>query len=109
MAEHENVKHPYYEVTVRLPLHLYSEAWFDRVADAAGDEAATSGSVVPGRACCFTCEQEHIDSLPPEQRLWAFRTFAPCPCGNKRCPRSNHHDNACTGSNESGQPGSAWA
>lgn len=33
-----------------------------------------------------------------------------CPsCGNKRCPRANHHDNACTGSNEPGQPGSAYA
>lgn len=32
-----------------------------------------------------------------------------CPeCGNKRCPRARHHDNACTGSNEPGQPGSRW-
>ena len=32
-----------------------------------------------------------------------------CPeCGNKRCPRARHHDNACTGSNEPGQPGSSW-
>lgn len=32
-----------------------------------------------------------------------------CPlCGNKRCPRATHHDNACTQSNEPGQPGSAY-
>ncbi|MDO2946978.1 hypothetical protein M8828_01145 [Aeromonas simiae] len=34
--------------------------------------------------------------------------FVVCPdCGNKRCPRANDHRNACTGSNEPGQPGSA--
>ncbi|CAG2132163.1 hypothetical protein [Cupriavidus numazuensis] len=32
-----------------------------------------------------------------------------CPtCGNKRCPHANDHRNACTGSNELGQPGSAY-
>lgn len=32
-----------------------------------------------------------------------------CPdCGNKRCPKANDHSNACTGSNEPGQPGSAY-
>lgn len=29
-------------------------------------------------------------------------------CGNKRCPHANDHRNACTGSNEPGQPGSAY-
>ncbi|MGU3534715.1 hypothetical protein [Citrobacter freundii] len=29
-------------------------------------------------------------------------------CGNKRCPHANDHRNACTGSNESGQIGSAY-
>jgi Zn finger protein HypA/HybF involved in hydrogenase expression len=33
-----------------------------------------------------------------------------CPdCGNKRCPHATHHENACTGSNEPGQPGSSYA
>lgn len=33
-----------------------------------------------------------------------------CPiCGNKRCPRATHHDNACTGSNVPGQPGSRYS
>ncbi len=32
-----------------------------------------------------------------------------CPiCGNKRCPKANDHRNECTGSNEPGQPGSAY-
>ncbi|HBT2408399.1 TPA: DUF551 domain-containing protein [Klebsiella pneumoniae subsp. pneumoniae] len=35
--------------------------------------------------------------------------FVVCPdCGNKRCPRANDHRNACTGSNEPGQKGSAY-
>lgn len=29
-------------------------------------------------------------------------------CGNKRCPKANNHINACTGSNEPNQPGSAY-
>lgn len=34
--------------------------------------------------------------------------FVVCPdCRNKRCPRANDHRNACTGSNEPGQEGSA--
>ncbi|WP_314421856.1 hypothetical protein [Pseudescherichia vulneris] len=32
-----------------------------------------------------------------------------CPeCGNKRCPKANDHRNACSGSNEPGQDGSAY-
>lgn len=35
--------------------------------------------------------------------------FVVCPeCGNKRCPHANYHRNACTGSNEPGQEGSAY-
>lgn len=35
--------------------------------------------------------------------------FVVCPdCGNKRCPHANDHLNACTGSNEPGQEGSAY-
>ena len=32
-----------------------------------------------------------------------------CPkCGNKRCPHATDHENACTNSNEPGQPGSIY-
>ena len=35
--------------------------------------------------------------------------FVVCPdCGNKRCPHANDHRNACSGSNEPGQEGSAY-
>lgn len=35
--------------------------------------------------------------------------FVVCPeCGNKRCPHANDHNNACTGSNEPWQVGSAY-
>ncbi len=35
--------------------------------------------------------------------------FVVCPeCGNKRCPHANDHNNACTGSNEPEQEGSAY-
>ncbi|BBE76233.1 hypothetical protein [Phytobacter sp. MRY16-398] len=35
--------------------------------------------------------------------------FVVCPdCGNKRCPKANDHRNACSGSNEPGQEGSAY-
>lgn len=29
-------------------------------------------------------------------------------CGNKRCPHAADHERACTGSNDPGQPGSAY-
>lgn len=33
-----------------------------------------------------------------------------CPeCDNKRCPKASDHQLACTGSNDSGQPGSVFA
>lgn len=33
-----------------------------------------------------------------------------CPtCGNKRCPHATDHRHVCTGSNEPGQAGSAYA
>lgn len=35
--------------------------------------------------------------------------FVVCPdCGNKRCPKANNHNNACTNSNDVGQKGSRW-
>lgn len=99
------IEAPYYEVTVRLPIELYSEEWFYAVADAAGERAAVSGSVVPS-SCCLSCERDAYESLPEERRFLMPMIFVHCSCGNKRCPRSTHHDNPCTGSNETGQPGS---
>lgn len=48
---------------------------------------------------CFTCD----GSPALRSRMYL------CPlCGNKRCPRATDHRLACTGSNEPGQPGSAY-
>lgn len=47
---------------------------------------------------CLTCRPVTLNDM----------RFVVCPdCGNKRCPRANDHRNACTGSNEPGQEGSA--
>lgn len=50
------------------------------------------------------CECEHC--LP--QSFSNMRMILCATCGNKRCPHATHHKNACTGSNDPGQPGSAW-
>lgn len=84
------------------PTATMGERWL-RAADAA--IAATEEKV---RHCCFRCQAEDIERLPLDQQINAARAFAPCECGNKRCPKSTWHENACTGSNEVGQPGSAW-
>ncbi|HBZ4127672.1 hypothetical protein [Klebsiella pneumoniae] len=48
---------------------------------------------------CLTCRPVTLNDM----------RFVVCPdCGNKRCPRANDHRNACTGSNEPGQEGSAY-
>lgn len=60
---------------------------------------------------CITCEAMVLEAREMNGDTLAFmdRRFIVCPdCGNKRCPRATHHDRACTGSNDVGQPGSAW-
>lgn len=48
---------------------------------------------------CLTCRPVTMTDM----------RFVVCPkCGNKRCPHANDHRNACTGSNEPGQEGSAY-
>lgn len=49
-----------------------------------------------GCGACWTCVPDF-----PFMRVCAT-------CGNKRCPHANDHRNQCTGSNEPGQPGSAY-
>ena len=52
---------------------------------------------------CLTCHPMRLED-PYSIRM------ALCPtCGNKRCPKANDHRNECTGSNEPGQPGSAYS
>ena len=56
---------------------------------------------------CIRCLRERADwtaGFPTEMTKMIL-----CPeCGNKRCPKASDHRNACTGSNEPGQPGSVW-
>lgn len=54
----------------------------------------------PANRChCSTCRPITLDDI----------RMALCPtCGNKRCPHATDHRNACTGSNDPGQAGSAY-
>lgn len=54
------------------------------------------------RCTCNACWPIHAADPPS-----VFMRLCPN-CGNKRCPKASHHDYACTGSNESGQPGSVY-
>ncbi len=76
-----------------------------------GGVGATS---VPGATeCgCFACQDRRSKLAPTD--ITAFRGMDPhfryaCEiCGCKRCPHHTDHTLACTGSNETGQPGSAY-
>lgn len=57
------------------------------------------------RICCRKCaEGKTAFGLP----LASARMILCGTCGNKRCPRATDHTLPCTGSNESGQPGSVY-
>lgn len=58
-----------------------------------------SNSPVAPDCWCHTCRPVTMGDM----------RFVVCPeCGNKRCPHTNDHNNACIGSNEPGQEGSAY-
>ena len=65
-----------------------------------------SGPAMP--ACgCYDCVAARGNTLfgIPEQ----FTRMICCEtCGNKRCPHATNHANACTDSNDVGQPGSRY-
>ncbi|HFG3846456.1 TPA: hypothetical protein ACGG59_002015 [Escherichia coli] len=62
-------------------------------------QGAESNSPVIPECSCHACRPV----------TFADSRFVACPeCGNKRCPHANDHRNACTGSNEPGQEGSAY-
>lgn len=58
---------------------------------------------------CYAC----VGSKPASAGSWLTigmtRMIVCSECGNKRCPHSTDHRNACTGSNEPGQPGSRYS
>lgn len=58
---------------------------------------------------CCRCVNEAVEADnggPFDARL--IRMFCCEKCGNKRCPHAADHRNACTNSNDSGQPGSNY-
>lgn len=67
---------------------------------------------MPGMAGCGKCEGVRLAARVAETGNWydgLLTGMMCCPeCGNKRCPRAAWHANACTGSNEPGQPGSSY-
>lgn len=64
----------------------------------------------PHSCNCRHCISERDKANPPDAWPTLATMMVLCPiCGNKRCPRATHHKNACTGSNEPGQPGSVYA
>lgn len=68
--------------------------------------AALDGAPEPDKGCgtCFTCIERVVSAKPfPHNLEYPFIVCAEC--GNKRCPKAENHVNACTGSNEPGQPG----
>jgi hypothetical protein len=70
-----------------------------QVRDLWPTKSATHPAAVPMTCHCQTCRPITITDM----------RMVLCPkCGNKRCPHANDHHNACTGSNEPGQPGSAY-
>jgi len=64
-----------------------------------------SSPKVCGCRQCLRDRDERVNGFPAE-----LSTFIVCSaCGCKRCPHATDHRNVCTGSNEPGQPGSAYA
>ncbi|EAN8623181.1 hypothetical protein CIE53_05315 [Salmonella enterica subsp. enterica serovar Newport] len=75
----------------------YATGW--NACRAAMLQCADSNSPVIPDCWCRTCRPVTMSDM----------RFVVCPdCGNKRCPHANDHKNACTGSNEPGQVGSAY-
>lgn len=76
------------------------ESWAAMLAAAPQPQNAPQSipEIIPD-CWCRTCRPVVLNDM----------RFVVCPdCGNKRCPRANDHRNACTGSNEPGQEGSAY-
>lgn len=78
----------------------YGRAGDDLSARGMGGSGCGNNALQQNSKCsCRTCRPVTMNDM----------RFVVCPdCGNKRCPRANDCSNACTGSNEPGQDGSAY-
>lgn len=57
--------------------------------------------------CCLACRRVRLRDASFIEQMTAGMLVCPT-CGNKRCPHATDHQLTCTGSNEPGQPGSAY-
>jgi hypothetical protein len=57
---------------------------------------------------CYMCDQGRRQ-FNPQDAFYPARMIVCAICGNKRCPHGTDHRLACTGSNESNQPGSRYS
>jgi hypothetical protein len=88
-----------------------TEAKHDRPA-VGGPVERLLGAGSEARCGCIACMKERGDGQTYGRIFWPqhMLQMTLCPtCGNKRCPHANDHRHACTGSNEPGQAGSAYA
>jgi len=84
--------------TARATISNPADIAIDEESQSFGNSEQLNSPVAP--ACwCRTCRPVNMADM----------RFVVCPeCGNKRCPKANDHHNACSGSNEPGQDGSAY-
>lgn len=91
------------EQAIKLSRAFYDsrkdESNYDFVSSDSTDTKPVTAATEPEKCWCRTCRPVDITDM----------RFVVCPdCGNKRCPKANDHRNACSGSNEPGQVGSAY-
>ena len=93
--------------------------WEDVPEEITEDDMALASAWAHGFNQCLAAMLQGADGNSPVIPDCSCRTCRPvtfsdsrfvvCPeCGNKRCPHANDHRNACSGSNEPGQEGSAY-
>ena len=69
------------------------------------------GAVSEARCFCRVCMKARGDGQTFAGLFWPqemLQMTLCLTCGNKRCPHANNHRHACTNSNDTGQPGSAY-
>ena len=59
-----------------------------------------------GEMLTYSTEHALVNMPGPNPGFYGMVVCAKC--GNKRCPHATDHNNVCTNSNETGQPGSIY-
>ena len=109
-----------YRSATPAPVSVPDEVcWEDVPEEITEDDMALASAWAHGFNQCRAAMLQGADGNSPVIPDCSCRTCRPvtfsdsrfvvCPeCGNKRCPHANDHRNACSGSNEPGQEGSAY-